>query len=116
MNPEHASANGELKRALLPATARRLVLVDPSTNEYNWMHIAELERITNDRFIASQLRNGARLYELWCEEWTRRVREAGYDSIATVGIEGPEEYVLNPSKLIPLNGAPANGREMADGT
>ncbi len=116
VDPEHAGAYGELKRALLPATAKRLVLVDPITNEYNWTHIAELERITNDRFIASQLRNGARLYELWCEEWTRRVREAGYDSIATVGVKGPEEYVLNPSKLIPLNGASANGRGGADGT
>jgi len=32
------------------------------------------------------------------------LQKAGYDSIATAGIEGPEEYVLDNSKLIRLNG------------
>lgn len=108
---EHAKVYGEVKKALLPKSAKRLVLVDPETDEYNWEHIAELERITNDRYIAKQLRKKDQIYDLWQEEWTQRLQHAGYDSIATVSIEGPEEYVLNPSKLIPLNGEPVNKEE-----
>lgn len=75
--------------------SRRLVLVDPESDAYNWEHVAELERITGDRFIAAALRAGWQIYDLWQDEWDDLVRGAGYDSIATVSIEGPEEYELS---------------------
>jgi hypothetical protein len=71
------------------------VLVDPESDAYNWEHVAELERITGDRFIAAALRAGWQIYDLWQDEWDDLVRGAGYDSIATVSIEGPEEYELS---------------------
>jgi hypothetical protein len=68
--------------------------VDPDGDAYNWEHIQELERITGDRFIAAALRSGRQIYELWQDEWDDLVQQAGYASIATVSIEGPEEYDL----------------------
>jgi DNA sulfur modification protein DndD len=99
---EQAISFGKVKRAVLPDTARRLVLVDPITNDYNWEHIAELERLSKDRSIAKKLRAGHQIYDIWRDEWTLLLQKARYDSIATVTIEGPEEHVLNPSKLISL--------------
>ena len=109
-NFEHARSYGEVKQALLPNTAKRLIIVDPNTDDYNWDHITELERITNDKYIANQLRNGSQIYDVWQEEWTRLVQQAGYDSIATISIEGPEEYVLNDSTLISLNNKTVESR------
>jgi hypothetical protein len=91
-----------LRRAWLPPNAKRLVLVDPVSGEYNWQGLADLEAITGDELIISRLRAGHQLYDVWCPEWTRLLKEAGYESIASVGIEGPEEYVLNPALLIEL--------------
>lgn len=118
---EHAAAyarglHARLRKALLPSVARRLVLVDPATNDYNWQGTAELERLLDASIldIAGALRAGWQIYDVWSEEWTRLLRQAGYDSIATVGLEGPEEYVLNPSILVPLDDIPAEGEETAN--
>ncbi len=89
-------------------TAKRLVLVDPDTDDYNWGHIEELERITDNRFIAAALRSGQQIYDLWQDDWDDLVRRAGYDSIATVSIEGPEKYEL--STLDERDGEIAPGR------
>lgn len=95
---------GYVKKANLPLEAKRLVLVIPDEengSDYHWAGIAELETITGDRFIRKMLESHyGQLYDIWCEEWTEALIHAGYDSIATLGLEGPEEYVLNPAKLI----------------
>ena len=92
------------------------MLVDPTTNDYNWQGTAELERLLDASIldIAGALRAGWQIYDVWSEEWTRLLRQAGYDSIATVGLDGPEEYVLNPSILVPLDDIPAEGEETAN--
>ncbi len=103
-DPELVNANGHgLKRAVLPATAKRLVLIDPEADSYNWLHVAELERVVNDKYILSQLRSGHQIYDVWQDDWTGILKEAGYDSIATRTIEGTAEIVLNASMLIPLD-------------
>ncbi|MCZ7570923.1 MAG: DNA sulfur modification protein DndD [Ardenticatenaceae bacterium] len=114
-DPDYAGAWGKVRQALLPPTARRLVLVDPETREYNWEQIEELERMTSSPFLVQTIRAGRTLEEVWQEEWTALLKEAGYDSIATVSIDGPEEYVLNPFKLIPVNGTTPNGKNQGDG-
>jgi len=113
IDPDHAQAyaegpNAQLKQALLPTGARRLILVDPLTNDYNWSDIETLARLIDNPFLSDALRSGWQIYDLWRSEWTLRLKEAGYDSLATVGIEGPEEYVLDPSKLILLKTLPTN--------
>lgn len=105
---ENARAGGQqLKQAVLPKSAKRLILVDNVSNAYNWLHVAELEKIVDQQYILSQLRNGYQIYDIWQDEWARLLRQAGYDSIATANVEGPVEYVLNVSKLIRLNGKAA---------
>jgi hypothetical protein len=118
---EHAAAyargfHARLRKALLPSVARRLVLVDPATNDYNWQGVAELERLLDASIldIAGALHAGWQIYDIWSGEWTHLLRQAGYDSIATVGLEGPEEYVLNLSILTPLNGTSAEGEEIVN--
>jgi hypothetical protein len=105
LEPSHARgyARGEggvVRVAILPPTAKRLVLVDPVTDEYNWEGLAELERVVDDPLIADRVRAGNQIYDIWRPAWTLLLVEAGYDSIATVGIEGPEEYVLKPEVLV----------------
>ncbi len=107
---EHAACyargqHGRLKKAFLPATAKRLVIIDPVANDYDWQGVAELERLLNADIldVTGALRTGWQIYDIWSTQWTRLAQQAGYDSIATVGIEGPEEYVLNTSVLIPLD-------------
>ncbi len=105
---EHARSYGEpLSRAVLPRSAKRLMLIEPKSNAYNWLHVAELEKIVDQKYILNQLRNGHQIYDLWKDEWTRRLLQAGYDSVATANIEGPLEYVLDESKLIQSNGKTA---------
>jgi DNA sulfur modification protein DndD len=110
-NPEHAGSQGVVRRALLPQTARRLVLVDPFDHEmsHNWPGIAQLEQVTGNSQLASQLRAGRQLHELWREEWAAMLVSAGYDSVATLGIDGPEELVVNPDALVSLDGARNDG-------
>lgn len=104
-DPAHVDANGHgVKRSVLPATAKRLVLIDPEADSYNWLHVAELERVVKDKYILSQLRNGHQIFDVWQDDWTDILKQAGYDSIATGTIEGTAEYVLDASKLLPLNG------------
>jgi len=117
---EHAACyargdGGRIRKALLPLRARRMVLVDPSTDDYNWDGVAGLERLLDAPVldVVRALRTGWQLSDLWSEEWTCLVQQAGYDSIATVGIEGPEEYVLNPHILMPLDTF-TTGQEVSD--
>jgi hypothetical protein len=102
-NPEQAEVNGEVTWALLPPHAKRLVLVDVATGAYQWEQITELENLTNTYCITERLRNHVQLHRLWDDQWLEHLKQAGYDSVATVGIEGPEEYILNPAKLMPLS-------------
>jgi len=95
--------HGSVKEAILPCTAKRLVLVtsdDEGYSDYNWNGIETLQEITGDQYIKATLEaNYKQLYDHWREEWTLAIIRAGYDSIATLGFDGPEEYVLNPSIL-----------------
>ncbi|MBI1293679.1 hypothetical protein GC175_01825 [bacterium] len=89
-------------KSVLPASAKRLVLVDTTQDEdgiYDWDGIAALDEIIHLPYIKRTFELYT-IYEVWNEEWTVELMEAGYDSIATVGLDGPEEYVLNPSVLI----------------
>ncbi len=107
-DPELASGYGTVRQAVLPTSAKRLVLCGPADDELNWEGIEELQRITGDYNIVPALKARWQLYDLWQDEWTYKLQQAGYASIATYNIEGPEEYVLNDSQLIPLvqnNGA-----------
>ena len=113
-DPEHASGsnNGALERALLPASARRLVLVDPYDTDapYFWPGVAELEGLIGNPYLGAELRSQSRqIFDLWRDDWLANLREAGYDSVATLNIEGPVEIVLSPEKLIPINGTVASG-------
>ncbi len=112
---EHASAYGTVKQAVLPSSAKRLVLRDPIDGEINWAGIEELQRITKTFDIAQTLKGGLQLYDIWQEEWTYLVQQAGYDSIATYNIEGPEEYVINQSRLIPVHNGNGKRPENSDG-
>lgn len=109
-----ARADGErLLKAMLPESARRLEIVDPKNGGYNWLQVAELARAVGDRFLFAALRSGQHLFDLWHDEWSSRLLEAGYDSLAVFNIEGPIEHVLNESKLHLLNssnGSAAGGR------
>lgn len=96
VDPDHAAAyargpDGYLKRAILPATAKRLVLAFAGTDGYseiNWDGIEELQRIAGEPYLRRTLQVRP-LYEAWHEEMTLALVEAGYDSIATTGAEGP---------------------------
>lgn len=93
---------GYIVKSVLPASAKRLVLVDTTQDEdgiYDWDGIAALDEIIHLPYIKRTFELYT-IYEVWNEEWTVELMEAGYDSIATVGLDGPEEYVLNPSVLI----------------
>ncbi len=74
--------------------AKRLVLAHPDNSGYNWEQIQELERITGNRYISAMLRVGWEICELWKDEWDDLLRQEGYTSVASVNIEGPEEYDL----------------------
>lgn len=99
-NFDHAAGQGIVRTAILPSTAKRLVIIEPGKEGYNWDSIAELARIVEDRYLMEQLRNSHAIFDVWKPEWSRMLIEAGYDSVATHDIEGPIEHVLNPSKLI----------------
>jgi len=114
---EHAAEYRLVRQAVLPASSRRLVLCNPEDGELNWAGIEELQRITGDYDIVPALKAQRQLFEIWQDEWTYKLQHAGYAIIATYNIEGPEEYVIDDCKLIPLvlnNGASdhaANGHQ-----
>lgn len=114
-DPEHASSYGEVKKALLPANAKRLILIDEATSGYVWSGVQELEHVTNDKSITETLKGGYQIYDIWQDEWTYRLQQAGYDSIATVGPDGKEEYVINATSLIPLTTSNGNGNHSSNG-
>lgn len=118
IDPGQAGGNGTLDRAILPSSAKRLVLVDPYDIDvpYHWPGVAEMERLTGNQSLAAQLRSQRRhIFDLWQNEWLQSLQEAGYDSVATLGIDGPVEIVLNPHKLILINGSAANGHAKGSG-
>lgn len=95
---------GYVRQAILPDSAKRLVLVttdEEGYSDYNWSGIETLQAITGSQYIKTMLESGYKqLYDVWSEEWTPAIIQAGYDSIATLGFDGPEEYVLNISVLV----------------
>ena len=101
-DPERFNGKG-VKRALLSVGAKRLVLFDLDNAKYDWANIAELERIANNASIAGKLRNGHQIFDIWDKQWTCDLMKSDYESIATIGADGAEEYVLNLNKLIPLD-------------
>ncbi len=110
-NLEHVTSYSNVKRAVLPLGAKRLVLVDSNNANYIMDGFAELESITGDLWIREAIGKRDEVYEIWCERWTEVLKEAGYDSITTLGLKGIEEYVLNPSKLIMLDSHPVAEEE-----
>jgi hypothetical protein len=105
------AGRGTLAKALLPKEVKRLVLFDSMSREHDWGRVGELERLVQAPYISTKLRAGASISELWQEDWTRRLRRAGHESVAVAGLEGPEEYVLEPSVLLALEGE-TTGEEM----
>lgn len=103
---DRAAVYGAVRTAILPSTAKRLVIIEPSKEDYNWDSIEELARLVEDRYLIKQLRNSHAIYDIWKPEWSQILIDAGYDSIATRDIEGPLEHVLNPLKLIMLDSQP----------
>ncbi|MBK8935100.1 MAG: hypothetical protein IPM76_22850 [Chloroflexi bacterium] len=96
--------DGYIKQAILPYSAKRLVLTvvdDEGFWDYNYPAVAELVELAQFPYLLQTLTNHPP-YEVWFPELTEVLINAGYDSLATVGFEGLEEYVLNPSKLIHL--------------
>lgn len=104
---EHAlcyarGSEGYVKKAILPETANRLVLVtsnEEGYSEINWQAVDRLQALTDFPYLQKTVQNWP-LYEIWCVEWTVALVAAGYDSIASEGLDGPEEYVLRPDTLI----------------
>ncbi len=105
-NPECADLTNELKRAILPGDAKRLVLASPLTGEYLWPAIIEFQRLINDQNLIEELKNGGILSDLWKDSWNDILREASFDSVALVDSGGPIEFVINPSILRPLEEVP----------
>jgi hypothetical protein len=99
--------NGRLKQARLPTDAKRLILVDSENDcDYCWETLDVLAHLIDDLYLVNTLKAGLLLYDIWHESWTKIIKEAGYDTITTHNIEGPEEYVLNPTKLTLLKIVP----------
>lgn len=106
-DPAHAAQyalgqGGHTKQAILPSTAKRLVLIyrnEHGVSTINWNAVDTLQQITGDLDLRRMIELMP-MYEAWCDEWTVALINAGYDSIATEGFEGIEEYVLNKTVLI----------------
>ena len=96
---------GYILEAILHPTAKRLVLVTEPDEEgfydYNPEGIKKLAEIVGDPLIYDDfMKWGGHLWDSWEPEWTKAVKDAGYDSIFTGNFDGlTEEYVLNPAKL-----------------
>jgi DNA sulfur modification protein DndD len=103
---DHAASYGAVRKAILPSTAKRLVIIEPGADEYNWDSVTELAQLIGNPYLPAQLRGSGAIYDFWKSEWTQTLIQYGYDSVATHNIEGPIEYVLNPSKLIVLDNPP----------
>jgi len=96
--------DGYVKQAILPYSAKRMVLTvvdEEGYWEYNLTTVAELVELAQFPYLLQTLTSHSP-YEVWVPELTEILINAGYDSLATVGFEGLEEYVLNPSKLFHL--------------
>ena len=97
--------DGYVLEAILHPTAKRLALVTEPDEEglydYNPEGIKELAEIVGDPLIYDDfMKWGGQLWDLWQPEWTKAIKDAGYDSIFTGNFDGfTEEYVLNPDKL-----------------
>jgi len=108
-NAEYAAGyadppHGYVRKAILPHTAKRLVLVTIDAegySDYDWDGIEKLQTIVDEPYLNAMLQsNYKQLYDCWREEWTLALIQAGYDSIATLGFDGPEEYILNLLTLV----------------
>lgn len=99
---EHAASNSGGNKTIPLENTMRLILIDESTGGYNWDGVRELERMTNSNYIAEMLKGGRQIFDIWQEKWSYQLQQAGYGSIATVGLDGKEEFVINPANLIPI--------------
>lgn len=91
---------GYVLEAILHPSAKQLILTTEPDEEGFTDYVPEgintLSEIVDHSWLPKSLLSGwSCLWEIWDEEWTEAVIQAGYDSIFTSGFEGPEEYVLN---------------------
>ena len=95
-----------VKKAILPKKARRLLFEfvdDAGWAIINWEAVNILAELMADNPYLKTMWERESSYEIWQDEWTLALKEAGYDSFSTVSLDGwEEEYVLNPDKLILL--------------
>jgi hypothetical protein len=94
--------DGYVLKAILPEEAKRLRLVTVDEEgfwDYDPRSVRELANVAQIPFPAELILDHPP-YDVWCPEWTQALIDAGYESIATVGLDGPEEYVLHPRRLI----------------
>lgn len=104
---EHAACyakapDGYILKALLPKEAKRLRLITVDEEgfwDYDQSPAQELVDVAQIPF-PTELIVQHPPYDVWCAEWTEGLIDAEYESIATVGLDGPEEYVLRPDKLV----------------
>jgi len=103
------------RTVVMNGKTKHLLLVNPETGDYEWDGIAELQRLTQSPDLVNTIKsNYAQIYDVWRDEWDQILIDAGYDTVLTVTIEGPEEYVLTPSgpglpdQREPFEGMPAN--------
>jgi hypothetical protein len=95
---------GYLKMAILPPSAKRFELVEVDDQDfwdYKWQSVDELQQMSQFPYLRETCEQWAP-YEMWCDELTIALLESEYDSLATVGLEGPEEYVLKPECLVQI--------------
>lgn len=98
------SPQGYVLEAVLHPSAKHLVLTTEPDEEGFTHYVTEgiktLAQIVGDPWLYDSVLSGRLcLWEVWEPEWTEAVIKAGYDSIFTVGFDGPEEYVLNSCLL-----------------
>lgn len=94
---------GYVLEAVLPLTAKRLVLVTVDAEGYSDYiedGIRLLAEIVQDPWLYDSLMfSRVAMWDQWEPEWTELLIQAGYDSIFTSGFDGPEEYVLKANLL-----------------
>lgn len=109
-NLAHQHSTNGLTKAILPSTAKRLVLVDPIGGKPIWENIKILQKLVGNKTISAKVRDGEIFSQFWLEDdWDAPIQKAGYESIAFSADEGPVEYVLNPTILQPF------GKKMIEG-
>ena len=92
-----------LEVVLYPLAKRLTLITEPDEKgftDHDPDGIRLLAEIVDDPIVYKHFMSWSGiLWEDWLPEWTKAIKDAGYDSIFTLGFDGPEEYVLNPARL-----------------